>query len=94
MWFPCAYENYMWLWGEGCDLGGWIPGFEGRIRDGTSGRIREPCPQWQNFTQLFTYSFTKVSCQHLGWGLPTRHQVKLELANTPNCSLMNDGALM
>ena len=31
--------------------------------DGASGRrIREPCPQWQHFTQLFTYSFTKVSC--------------------------------
>lgn len=51
--------------------------------DGASGRRRrEPCPQWQHLTQLFTYSFTKVSCQHLEWGLPTRYQVKLELANT------------
>lgn len=51
--------------------------------DGASGRrVRDPCPQWQHFSQLFTYSFTKVSCQGLEWGLPTRYQVKLELANT------------
>ena len=60
-----------------------FPAGSEKQNDGASGRrIREPCPQWQHFTQLFTYSFTKVSCQHLEWGLPTRYQVKLELANT------------
>ena len=77
---------HMWPWGEGCDLQG-CPGSRAlraaseKQNDGAWGRRREPCPKWQQFTQLFIYSFVHVSRQGLSWALPTHYQFKLELAN-------------
>lgn len=95
MFRSCVLCNHVWLWGEGCDLGGGLGS-----RDPRAGSEKQNAGGYdlrQRFAQFIhppIHLFINVFCQGLSGTLMTHQQLELLLAHSllGPCSVRVTGA--